>query len=404
MKVAYENIPNNGAGVVSVSVADNNLRDIRGIEALATYFPNLKNLSLQNNQIGRWSDLDPWGRGHQFPQLEELLLLDNPIQRNARDSEDYQRQIVQRFPSLKVLDGNPVSTGVKKISFGPGLEATPKSFTELPGKIKQGAWGEGSSEIGVGFLGVFFPLFDTNRPALLQQFYTPTSLFSLSVDTFTPHQRPDRRGAFSGPNQPNMQTNLSAYLNQSRNLTRMRENQRVTKLHQGRDQIAQAFQHLPHTKHPIEEPSAFVADGFQVQIGAAAGIMITVHGEFIEYGHPGGQELRRSFDRTFLLGPPVPATNPGSQCVVVSDLLVLRPFSGRDSWIPEEGSAGAVDAQGLMAEIRQRTGLNEQFAGLLLQECNGDIEVAVRRFEEAKVRFQILNLSNRHLDAKSNPP
>ena len=385
MKVASENIPGEGIGVISISLADNNMRDVRDVSELASYFPKLQNLSLQNNQITRWSDLDAWGHGN-FPQLQELLLLDNPIQRNTRDPEHYQRQIARLFPNLLRLDGVQLGSGVTKIKFGvEGTRATPSN--ELPGRIRQGFWGEGSSEIGVSFLGIFFPLFDTNRQALLHQFYTPTSLFSLSVDTYTPHQRPDRRGAFSGANQPNLQTSLHGYIQQSRNLLRARaEHQRVTKLHQGRDQIAQAFQYFPQTKHPIEESAAFVADGFQVQIGTAAGIMVAVHGEFIEYGGPGGQELRRSFDRTFLLGPPVPATIPGSQCVVVSDLLVLRPYSGREAWVPEEGAVGpAVDAQGLIAEVRRRTKLNEHFAGLLLQECNGDLEAAGRRFEEARV-------------------
>ena len=114
--------------------------------------------------------------------------------------------------------------------------------------------------------------------------------------------------------------------------------------------------------------------------------MVSVHGEFYQQGERGG-EIRRSFDRTFLLGPPA-ATNPGSGCVVVSDLLVLRPYSGREALVPEQdGAAGVVDAQGLIQEMRRRTGMNEQYAGLLLQECGGDIEAGVRRFEEAKVQL-----------------
>ena len=108
--------------------------------------------------------------------------------------------------------------------------------------------------------------------------------------------------------------------------------------------------------------------------------MVSVHGEFHELGDRG--EVRRSFDRTFLLGPPSP-TNPESPCVVVSDLLVLRPWSGRDAWVPEESNV--VDAQGLIQEVRLRTGLNERFAGILLQESNGDIEAGVAKFEQAKV-------------------
>lgn len=343
-------------------------------------------MSLQQNNITRWDDLEPWYHASQLPQLQELLLIDNPIQRNARDTDEYQREIVKRFPSLTVLDGNRLGAHIKGIRFD--VETTKSSAVKLPGKIRQGAWGEGTTDIGVGFLGVFFPLYDSDRQNLVQQYYTPTTLFSLSVDTATPHQPTHhRRGAFSGSNQPSS-SNLGGYIPQSRNLLRTRNPvQQTTRLHQGRDQISQAFQNLPRTRHPINDPAAFVADGFQVTIGSAGGIMVSVHGEFYETSDRGG-ELRRSFDRTFLLGPPA-QTNPGSQCVVVSDLLVLRPWSGRDAWIPEENS-NAVDAQGLVQEIRRRTGMNEQYAGLLLQECNGDIEAGVRRFEEAKV-FPSLN-------------
>jgi nuclear RNA export factor len=278
-----------------------------------------------------------------------------------------------------MLDGNTLGfTGIR-FDIDSSNQIKP-SNTTLPAKIRQGTWGEGSTDIGVGFLSVFFPLFDTDRQTLLQQYYTPTTLFSLSVDTVTPHEPTHhRRGAFSGSNQPQT-SNLSGYIPQSRNLQRTTTPAaRATRLHQGRDQISQAFRNLPRTKHPIEDASAFVADGFQVQIGTIGGIMVSVHGEFYEMADRG--EIRRSFDRTFLLGPPA-STNPGSQCVVVSDLLVLRPYSGREAWIPEDN---AVDAQGLLQEMRRRTGLNDHFSGLLLQECNGDIEAGVRRFEEAKV-------------------
>jgi nuclear RNA export factor len=274
---------------------------------------------------------------------------------------------------LKVLDGNPLV----KIRFD--IEITNKSEPrklELPGKIRQGMWGEGSNDIGVGFLTTFFELYDNYRDNLVQQFYTPTSFFSLSVDTVTPHNvaSQHRRGAFSGHNQPSS-TNLGGYIPQSRNLQRTTNLQaRTTRLHHGREQILQAFRNLPRTRHPVAEAAAFVADGFQVQIGTTAAIMVSVHGEFYENSERG--EVRRSFDRTFLLGPPAP-TNPGSQCVVISDLLVLRPWSGRDAWVVNENP--------LVQEVRSRTGLNEHYAELLLRENNGDLEAGLRRFAEAKV-------------------
>jgi hypothetical protein len=42
MKVADQNIPKQGVGVVSVSLAENGLRDVSAIRGLADAFPNLK--------------------------------------------------------------------------------------------------------------------------------------------------------------------------------------------------------------------------------------------------------------------------------------------------------------------------------------------------------------------------
>jgi len=379
MKIASENIPKQGAGIIiSVSLAGNGLRDIRGVEGLATAFPDLENLTLEQNNISRPADLDPWSHATKFSKLKALILNGNPIQQ----IHDYRREVAQRFQSLESLDGSPLTLLDKgTMQFGITPTNTAISTTqELPGKVRQGVWGDGSSEIGVGFLGVFFQLFDSDRHALVQRYYTPTTLFSLSVDTGTPHQPTHhRRGAFSGANQPSSSANMGNYIPQSRNLQRTTHiNARTVRLHHGRDQIAQAFINFPRTRHPIDDPAAFVADGFQVQIGNSGGIMVSVHGEFYEVGDR--VEIRRSFDRTFLLGPPAP-TNPESPCVVVSDLLVLRPWSGRDAWVPEESNV----AQGLIQELRRRTGLNERFAGILLQESNGDIEAGVAKFEQAKV-------------------
>jgi hypothetical protein len=46
MRVASENIPKQGVGVVSVNLANNGLRDVRGVEGLATTFPDLKVIPL----------------------------------------------------------------------------------------------------------------------------------------------------------------------------------------------------------------------------------------------------------------------------------------------------------------------------------------------------------------------
>lgn len=51
MKVAAENIPKQGVGVVSVTLAENGLRDVRGVEGLAITFPDLKVSNLSSRLI-----------------------------------------------------------------------------------------------------------------------------------------------------------------------------------------------------------------------------------------------------------------------------------------------------------------------------------------------------------------
>src|SRR5271156_2849530 len=175
MKIASENIPKQGAGVIiSVNLAGNGLRDVRGVEGLANAFPDLENLTLEQNSISRPADLDPWSHATKFSKLKALILNGNPIQQ----IHDYRREVAQRFQSLESLDGAPLTLldkGTMQFGIAPTNTATSTS-QGLPGKVRQGAWGDGSSEIGVGFLGVFFALFDSDRHSLVQRYYTPTTL------------------------------------------------------------------------------------------------------------------------------------------------------------------------------------------------------------------------------------
>lgn len=51
MKVADQNIPKQGVGVVSVSLAENGLRDVFAIRGLADTFPNLKVLTISPKTV-----------------------------------------------------------------------------------------------------------------------------------------------------------------------------------------------------------------------------------------------------------------------------------------------------------------------------------------------------------------
>ena len=120
-----------------MSLANNNLTSALVISTIAHYLPNLSNLSLENNQLRVWKDIDAISqttdRRDKLMKLRELILIGNPIrdmeyQHNRIDSykkcvaiwscdslllKPFSSHIMRRFPTLEMLDGEPLA----KISF-----------------------------------------------------------------------------------------------------------------------------------------------------------------------------------------------------------------------------------------------------------------------------------------------
>ena len=72
--------------VQTISLANNKLSNGQTIAHLSHYLPNLANLSLQNNNLRLWKDLEYLsGRKGKLKQLRELVLLGNPLR-----EEEYQ--------------------------------------------------------------------------------------------------------------------------------------------------------------------------------------------------------------------------------------------------------------------------------------------------------------------------
>jgi nuclear RNA export factor len=106
---------------------------------------------------------------------------------------------------------------------------------------------------------------------------------------------------------------------------------RHQRLFKGRQVIHDLWNALPATKHPDikSQTRLYVMDCHSLSgLGdptnqaprGVDGMIIAVHGEFEESG-PDGKAGKRSFSRTFVLGPGLPG---GNQIRVVSDMLCLR--------------------------------------------------------------------------------
>src|SRR5882757_402820 len=82
--------------VRTISLANNNLQSTHVITTIAHYLPNLANLSLENNNLRVWKDLDSISqlsdKKDKLLKLRELILIGNPI----RDIE-YQNNRVDNY-------------------------------------------------------------------------------------------------------------------------------------------------------------------------------------------------------------------------------------------------------------------------------------------------------------------
>lgn len=105
--------------VHSVSLAYNNLKSVAPVSTLAQTFPDLKNLSLEGNQIANMKAMDPWRI--KFKQMEQLVLVGNPI----TEVEGYRTDFVKRYPKLMMLDNVVIERPAIQIGDAAATPAAP---------------------------------------------------------------------------------------------------------------------------------------------------------------------------------------------------------------------------------------------------------------------------------------
>ncbi|KAF7312070.1 hypothetical protein MIND_00219200 [Mycena indigotica] len=322
--------------VETVSLANNGLIG-QHLTYLDKYLPRIVNLSLQNNNLRGWKDLEfISGRRGKLLKLRELVLMGNPVRENeyqTGNGDRFKREALRRFLTLELLDQEPVT----KIAFdvaqvdptAPTAVAVPApSATTFPFKMGPSFIDGVDPAVVSNFLSRFLPMFDTQRPQLADA-YTPASTFSFSANTTIP-SRARIEGLHHHPQLPN-QPKLSwkPWIDGgSRNLQRLSNDKIASALHVGGPDIIQAFVNLPVTKHDLlGAPENFSVDAFLT----GPGLLVIVHGQFIEAPSQG----IRSFDRTFILAPAPEdsrARANGWDVVILSDQWTIRGFSKPDAW------------------------------------------------------------------------
>ncbi|CAK7220050.1 nuclear mRNA export, poly(A)+RNA binding protein [Sporothrix curviconia] len=375
MAICDETFPTADAkrdAVVSVSLANNNIDWVGQVFDLAETFPDIKNLDLSGNMFKQLKSLNRW-RGR-FHNLETLLMIGSPVE---TEDPNYKTELMQWFPKLMNLSNVQVRTPEQVAA----EEAARAAARPIP--IPQfGSDFRDTSGISEAFLPQFIQLYDTDRAQVASVFYDDASQFSLSVTTQTPRDHSD------SPVLP-----WAAYLRYSRNLTKITSRSaRVQRLVKGAPMIKELWNTLPQTRHPSLttdlhkyivdcHPLPGIMDPTNQSPTGVDGLLLTLHGEFEEIDPASSKVGKRSFTRTFVLGPAA----PGGQAKfrVVSDMLSLRAHQP----IPDQSSNNPSEQeqkQAMIGELCRVTNMTPQYSEMCLAEASWKFDDALAKFQELR--------------------
>ncbi|KAI1213848.1 NTF2-like protein [Annulohypoxylon truncatum] len=374
--------------VVSVSLAGNNIDDVHQIMSLAETFPDLVNLDLSRNHFKDMRGLQKWR--HRLRKLETLLLNDNPIETTT---PGYREEIMAWFPRLQNLNNVQVRTPEQVAAMALAARPVPipqhgPDFRDING-------------IGEGFIREFIPMYDSDRPNLASKYYDNDSTFSISVDNTT------SRSSHA------QQAGWGAYIKFSRNHVKItHENTRSKRVFAGPNLIRSVWDQLPATRHPdlLAEVDKYIVDchpihGLEDPAGqhrsGVDGMIITIHGEFDDQEPITMKTAKRSFSRTFVLGPGMPGRNP---IRVISDMLAVRPFRPSPASAPTPAPASAPAPapapvlapaaqlnpelqQQMVIELCNRTRMTPEYSKLCLDGVNWNFDQALVVFNDKQAQL-----------------
>ena len=381
--------------ITGVSLANNDLAGLTDVTTLSQTLNKLHNLDLSNNKFNDLVALQNWRR--RFYNLEHLILSGNPIEQNE---PDYPAEIVKWYPNLRMLNNVQVRTEEEI--------ASKAKVTELPFPIRTPLF-QDEGGIAESFVRTFFTGFDTDRAALANHYYDEHSDFSFAVNTQAPRD--------PATSEQTEKQEWEQYIRNSRNLKKISQlPARQNRHFRGPKAVAEAFASLPKTKHPDLASEArkwmieaHIQPGIPDPTGQSPngvdGFMITVHGEFDEVDAASGQaKKKRSFDRTFVIGPGGP-----SGVRVVNDMLTVRAYGGAQAFEPDhmEGwtmeaptNSNAIDtapqlpagltlemAEQMVAELRKQTGMTLQYSKDCLEQVGWNFEKGLEVFASVKANL-----------------
>ena len=379
----FKNAQEKRDAIVSISLANNGIDDLRNIIAVADTFPHIKNLDLSGNNLATLKSLQSWKP--KFRGLENLVLVDNPI---IMQEPTYNEEVLKWFPKLQILNNVPVRTPEQVFANSTPIPIGAPDFRDV-------------GQVGENFIRQFIGLYDSDRNALLANYYDNETAFSLAINMSAPRSR----------DHPTPIPKWSSYTKFSRNLAKVTHTHtRIDRRYIGATAIQPVWSELPATRHPdlaqsdkyiIEcRPQPGLADPSGQSARGVDGLLITIHGEFEEQNPSVADIALRSFSRTFVLGPGAPG---GIPIRVVSDMLALRAHSPLavplPATVPQSQAVQVappaqpqeISEQGkelIANQLMEKTGMTLEYTIMCLQETAWNIEQAYAAYEANKVSHQ----------------
>ena len=369
---AFETREQKQDALISVNLSHNGLSTLATVTSLAQEFPNLKNIDLSNNELRSFGALGHWRR--RLRNLDLLILSNNPIEQAI---PNYHEDIINWYPTLRILNGVQVRSDEAVFALQQSRADAAKGA--LPFPVGPPNFNDVGG-VGEQFLLDFFASYDKDRVALASKYYDAHSIFSLSVNNSS---HSDKAGKMAPGT-------WDAYIRKSRSLSKLDSTRAIiAREHDGLTQISKCWNSLPKTHHPslttdhakwlVESHTITGLPAPNMPLGTSfSGLLITLHGEFEELDHA---KARRSFDRSFVLGPGVA---PGS-VRVISDMLILRAYGGSEAWIVDPAVAERAQKEQMVLEFSQKSRLNLKYALMCLEESGWNWDTAIARFESVKV-------------------
>lgn len=383
LELSFSSTKERDEAIEGVSLASNDLEDLKIVSTLSQCLPNLVNLDLSHNKFATLASLETWR--HKFKKLQHLIVSGNPIEQSEPNAA---AEIISWFKNLRMLNQVQVRSeeDIKNQN----------NVANLPFPIRTPHF-QDEDGIVEGFIRNWFAGFDRDRPALAQMYYDEHSELSFALNTQAPRDPLDIH-------KPQAQE-WAYYIHGSRNLKKLTQlPARQKRLSRGTRAVMDTFAGLPTSKHPdlATEPQKWlieahlqpgIPDPINNTPGGVDGFFMSIHGEFTE---PETGKIR-SCDHAVYIGP------GGSTGVrVVSHTITIRAYGGIQAFqatagvhTPPMPAADAATSDGLpqlpahitievaeqmCAELTKRTGLTLGLSHQCLMTANWDFDAALVMF------------------------